>query len=164
MARTQGPRTKMSTNWIGLRRVSRILSDFSVELEHLLTGTTAVIHVCCIKPYADASVGTRAQMNEAAEFTDRIWQSLWTRSRTSEKPLMASKFSSAGKDLLPLVIPGSRSQLCSKTFPPRFAISSSTAVSTRFFAVLALSSASRPTVGYCYAILGRPSSARCRAS
>ncbi len=72
VARTQGPRTKMSTNWIGPRRVSRIVSDFTVELEHLLTGTTAVVHVCRIKPYADASVGTQAQMKEVAEFTDRI--------------------------------------------------------------------------------------------
>ncbi len=48
VVRTQGPRTKMSTNWIGPRRVSRILSDFTVELEHLLTGTTAVVHVCRI--------------------------------------------------------------------------------------------------------------------
>ncbi len=66
----------MSTNWIGPRRVSRILSDFTVELEHLLTGTTAVVHVCRIKPYADASVETQAQMKEVAEFTDRIWYSV----------------------------------------------------------------------------------------
>ncbi len=75
-ARRQGPRTKMSTNWIGPRRVSRILSDFTVELEHILTGTTAVIHVCRIKTYVDASVGTKAQFKEVAEFTDRIWYSV----------------------------------------------------------------------------------------
>ncbi len=134
----------MSTNWIGPRRVSRILSDFTVELEHLLTGDTAVVHVCRVNPYADGSVRTKAQMKEVADFTDRIWYSV-------EK--MASKFSSAGKDLLPLVIPGSRSPSCSKRFPPRSAISSSTAASTRLFAVLALPSASTPTVGDCYAIL-----------
>ncbi len=43
---------------------------------------------------------------------------LSTRSKTPEKPLMASKFSLAGKDSLLLVIPGSCSPSCSKTFPP----------------------------------------------
>ena len=76
VARTQGPRTKMSTNWIGPRRVSRILSDFAVELEHLLDGSTSITHVCRIRPYADALVGTRAQMQEVAEFTDRTWHSV----------------------------------------------------------------------------------------
>ncbi len=71
----------MSTNWIGPRRVSRILSDFTVELEHLLTGTAAVIHICRIKPYAGTSVGTKAQFKEVAEFTDRIWYSGHPRSR-----------------------------------------------------------------------------------
>ncbi len=47
-----------------------------VELEHFLTGTIAVVHVCRIKPYADASVGTKAQMKEVVEFTDRIWDSV----------------------------------------------------------------------------------------
>ncbi len=56
VARMQGPPTKMSAN-----RVSRIFSDFSVQLEHLLTCSTAVVHVCRIKPYADASVRTKAQ-------------------------------------------------------------------------------------------------------
>ncbi len=54
----------------------RASSPTSVELEHLLTGTTAVVHVCCIKPYADAPVGTKAQMKEVAEFTDRILYSV----------------------------------------------------------------------------------------
>ena len=76
IARTHGPRTKMSTNWVGPRRISRILSDFTVEIEHLLTKATAVVHVCRVKPYADASVGTQVQMQEVAEFTDRIWYSV----------------------------------------------------------------------------------------
>ncbi len=76
VARTHGPRTKMSTNWVGPRRISRILSDFTVEIEHLLTNATAVVHVCRVKPYADASVGTAAEMQEVAEFTDRIWYSV----------------------------------------------------------------------------------------
>ncbi len=72
VARTHGPRTKMSTNWVGPRRISLFLSDFTVEIELLLTSTTVVVHVCRVKPYADASVGTPAQMQEVAEFTDRI--------------------------------------------------------------------------------------------
>ncbi len=66
----------MSTNWVGPRRISRILSDFTVEIEHLLTSTTAIVDVCRVKPYADASVGTPAQMQEVAEFTVRIWYSV----------------------------------------------------------------------------------------
>ena len=73
VARTQGPRTKMSNNWVGPRRVSRILSDFTVEVEHLLTDTKAIIHICRIKPYADSLVGTPVQMKEVAANTDRIW-------------------------------------------------------------------------------------------
>ncbi len=66
----------MSTNWLGPRRISRILSDFTVEIEHLLTSATAFVHVFRVKPYANASVGTPAQMQEVAEFTDRIWYSV----------------------------------------------------------------------------------------
>ncbi len=63
----------MSTNWVGPRRISRISSDFIIEIEHLFTDATALVHVCRVKPYADASVGTLAQIQEVAEFTDRIW-------------------------------------------------------------------------------------------
>ncbi len=67
----------MSTNWVGPRRISRILSDFTVEIEHLLTNATAVVHVFRVKPYADASVGIPAEMQEVAQFTDRIWYSVY---------------------------------------------------------------------------------------
>ncbi len=66
----------MSTNWVGPRRISRILSDFTVEIEHLLTKATAIVHVCLVKQYGGASVGTPVQMKEIAEFTDRIWYSV----------------------------------------------------------------------------------------
>ncbi len=66
----------MSTHWVGPRRISRILSDFTVEIEHLLTNATAVVHVCRVKSYADTSVGTPAEMQEVAEFTDPIWYSV----------------------------------------------------------------------------------------
>jgi len=36
VARIFGPRTKMSANWVGPRRITRIISDFTVEVEHLL--------------------------------------------------------------------------------------------------------------------------------
>ncbi len=138
LARTQGPRPKLFKNWIGPRRVSRILSDLIFELEHLLTGTIAVGHVCSIKPYADASFGTKAQMKDVTKFTDRIWYSV----DKSEKPLTASKFSSAGKNSLSLLIPGSHSPSISKPFQ-------SLPSEPDFFAVLALPSSSRPTVGDC---------------
>ncbi len=79
---------------MGPRRVSRILSDFIVELELLFTVIIAVVCVCQIKPYADASISTKAQMNEVAACGP-----LSTRSKTSEKSLMASKISFVGKGL-----------------------------------------------------------------
>ncbi len=76
VARTHGAHTEMSNNWVGPRSISRILSDITVEIEHLFTCATAVVHVCRVKSYADASVGTPVQMPEVAEFTDRIWYSV----------------------------------------------------------------------------------------
>ncbi len=52
------------------------MSDFTVEIEHLLTSTTDAVHVCRVRPYTDASVGTPAQMQEYAEFKDRSWYSV----------------------------------------------------------------------------------------
>ncbi len=72
VARTHGPRTKTSTNLVGPRRISRILSDFTVDIENLLTNSTAVVHVFRVKPYAEASIGTLAEMQEGAQFTDRM--------------------------------------------------------------------------------------------
>ncbi len=76
VARTHEPRTKMSANWAGPRPISRILSNVTVEIKHLLTSAAAVVYVCRVKTYADASVGTPAQMQEVEEFTDRIWHSV----------------------------------------------------------------------------------------
>ena len=73
VARTKGPKTKMSANWVGPRRVARILSDFTVELEHLLTQETSIVHISRIKHYADSLVGTKVQMEDIAEFNDRVW-------------------------------------------------------------------------------------------
>eukprot|EP00171_Calliarthron_tuberculosum_P021806 IDg21806t1 len=79
VARTHGPRTKMSTIWMGPRRVSRILSECTVELEHLLSESKSITHVCRIKPYADSLVGSALLMREVADFTDRIcWKGLTT--------------------------------------------------------------------------------------
>ncbi len=66
VARTQGPRTKMSTNWIGPRRVSRILSDFTVELEHLLPR-----HHCRHSRLPYQAVRGRIGWNQGAEKRSR---------------------------------------------------------------------------------------------
>ena len=71
VARTKGPRTKMSANWVGPRRVIQILSDFIVRVEHLLTKDTEDIHVSRIRHYADAPVGTEVEMKKIADFSDR---------------------------------------------------------------------------------------------
>jgi len=73
VARTRGPRTKMSANWVGPRRIIEALSDFTFKVQHLVTEETDVVHVSRIKPYADALVGTAAQMADIADFSDRIW-------------------------------------------------------------------------------------------
>lgn len=75
VARTHGPQTKISTNWIGLRRVSRIPLEVTVELENLLTASNKTTHVWRIKPDEDKIVGSAVQMRESAEFSDRIWYS-----------------------------------------------------------------------------------------
>ncbi len=65
------PRTKMSTNWIGPRRVSRILSDFTVQLEN---------HFCCpclphqaVRQHFARNQGPH---EEFTDVTDRIWYSV----------------------------------------------------------------------------------------
>ncbi len=73
VARTHGPRTKMSTNWVGLRRMSRIL----VEL-HCRDCALTYQRDCC-RAYLPREavcrrlVGTPAQMQEVVEFSDHIW-------------------------------------------------------------------------------------------
>lgn len=76
VARTKGPRTKMSANWVGPRRVVEVLSDFIIRVEHLINKDTEDLHVSRVKPYADALVGTGVQMKEIADFSDRVWYSV----------------------------------------------------------------------------------------
>ena len=72
VARIRGPRTKVSANWIGPRRIINVLFDFTAEVEHLLTKETSVVHICRMKPYTDKLVGTPVQMKEIAEISDQI--------------------------------------------------------------------------------------------
>ena len=73
VACTHGPRAKVSLNWVGPRRIVTILSEFTVKVEPLLTKEVQVIHVCRVKPYVDSLVGHRVEMEEIANFSDRIW-------------------------------------------------------------------------------------------
>lgn len=45
VARTKSLKTKMSANWVGLRRVAQVLSDFVFKVEYLLTGKVEDIHL-----------------------------------------------------------------------------------------------------------------------
>lgn len=45
VARTLGPRTKMSTNWIGPRRIAVLKNDYIVVIDHLLTNDQSEVHV-----------------------------------------------------------------------------------------------------------------------
>ena len=76
VARTKGPRTKMSANWVGPRRIVEVLSGFVYRVQHLITKETEDIHVSRIKHYADSLVGSPVQMKEIADFSDRIWYSV----------------------------------------------------------------------------------------
>ena len=76
VTRMHGPRTKMSANWVGPRRITDILSDFTVEVEHLLSQKKEIVHICRVKHYCDADVGNIVAMRELAEFSDRIWHSV----------------------------------------------------------------------------------------
>ena len=75
VARNRGPRTKMSANWVGPRRVVQVLSGFTVRFEHLLTNETEDIHISRVKPYTDSAIDTPVQMKEIAEYSDRKWHS-----------------------------------------------------------------------------------------
>lgn len=76
VARYHGPRTKMSANWVGPRRVIQVMSDFTFKVEHLVSQETEVVHVSRIKHYADALIGSKVQMEKLAERTDKIWYSV----------------------------------------------------------------------------------------
>ena len=76
VARVKGPRTKMSANWVGPRRIVECLSGFVYRVENLITGETEDIHISRIKHYADSMVGTSVQLKEIADFSDRVWYSV----------------------------------------------------------------------------------------
>ena len=76
VARTRGPRTKMSANWVGPRRIVQVLKDYIYRVQHFITQETEEIHISRINRYADSLIGTTLQMKEIAEFSDRIWYSL----------------------------------------------------------------------------------------
>lgn len=76
VARIHGPRTKVSANWVGPRRICEICSDFTVKVEHLLTHKQEVVHISRVRPYRDADVGSTVQLEEVAEFADRVWHSV----------------------------------------------------------------------------------------
>lgn len=68
VARTGGPRTKMLSNWLASRRTVIVPSEFTVQVEHLVTEAIDVVHVCRINLYTDELVGITADMNSLAEF------------------------------------------------------------------------------------------------
>eukprot|EP00177_Eucheuma_denticulatum_P006755 GFKZ01012276.1.p1 GENE.GFKZ01012276.1~~GFKZ01012276.1.p1 ORF type:complete len:235 (-),score=7.92 GFKZ01012276.1:81-785(-) len=78
VARMHCPSTKVSANCVGPRRVSNILSEYVVEVEHLLSGKRETVHVCRIKHYRDADVGANVTMEKITEFSDRVWHSVDT--------------------------------------------------------------------------------------
>lgn len=49
--------TKISANWVELRRVSWILLDFTFEARHLFTDDTFTVQISRIKPYVDSIAG-----------------------------------------------------------------------------------------------------------
>lgn len=73
VARNNGTRMNMSTNRVAFRCVSRILSYFTDEIEHILFEFKSITHVSLLKPNADFIVGTTVQIREFVGFTDSIF-------------------------------------------------------------------------------------------
>ena len=76
VARNRGPRTKLSANWVGPHRIVQARSDYVFRVQHLITQETEDTHVSRINRYAAALIGTSVQMEEIAEFSDRVWYSV----------------------------------------------------------------------------------------
>lgn len=76
VARHRGARTKMSSNWVGPRRVVGVLSDFTYKIENLITLETESVHISRIKHYMDSLIGKSVEMRELAESADRVWYSV----------------------------------------------------------------------------------------
>lgn len=72
VARHRGAKTKM----VGTRRVTQVLSDFTLEVEHLFTEEKDGVHISRVRPYADSQVGKPVKMQEIAEYSDHIWYSV----------------------------------------------------------------------------------------
>lgn len=71
--RTWEPCTNISTNWVRLRRITKILLDYTVKVEHLLSGTTSVVHGSRIRQYMDSLVNSVATKLSIAKQSDCVW-------------------------------------------------------------------------------------------
>lgn len=109
VSRTRGPRTKMSANYVGPRRITKYLSVFVFRVEHLLTKETEDIHISRIKPYADPLVGSKVHMKEIAEFSERMWYAV-NQIKDLPRKVGHLKCWCHGKDYQLQVIPGSQSK------------------------------------------------------
>lgn len=72
VAHSRGPKTNISPNLVGPRRIKRIMSACTVELEQFLDKSASIVHVCSIRPYADSKIETPIHMKDAAERMDII--------------------------------------------------------------------------------------------
>lgn len=66
------PRTNLSSNWVRPRSFTKILSDYSVEVNHMLSGTTIVRHGSRICLYDDFLISSVATMKKIAQRTNRM--------------------------------------------------------------------------------------------
>lgn len=75
-ARMHGPRTKISAEWVGPRRIVSILNNFTIKVEHLLTQKIVVVHIFRVQHYLDSCLDYDVQMRQLAEYSDRISHSV----------------------------------------------------------------------------------------
>lgn len=71
-----GFHTTVSTSWIGLRGITRVLSEFTIEEEHLISNDKSVKHASRVRLFLDGGNGSTATMEEMTKFTHGLWQSV----------------------------------------------------------------------------------------
>lgn len=74
--RMHGPRTEIPSKWVDPRRITQILSDFTVEVEHLLFHKKEIVHLSHFKPSVNNQIVKPAQLQEVVELSDWVWYSV----------------------------------------------------------------------------------------
>lgn len=66
----------MSAIWVVAHVVTQILSELTVEIEHLLTESNDAVNIFRVRDKAEALLGTPAQLKDISEYITRVWHSV----------------------------------------------------------------------------------------